>query len=305
MAQEHAHGGNDAVARFALMPSFSAFERYRGCRVDLIPLKPRDKAPADKHWQARTYDQRETLERARRDGLNLGARLPDDVVVLDVDPRNFPVGIDSFAKLVSEFGLVLSQVPHVITGNLEHRGHHLYFRKPAGVKLYESLDGFDGLEFKSLGRQVVAAGSVHPTGGLYEWVPGSPPPHEMPDLPAKLFELLRRPARKQSVGAGELSAHLLAKCLEHLDPEDFREEGRWRELMMACHHATDGQGREEFIAWSIQDPEYADHEWVIGRRWDSLHSARDDAITIATLRKYLHDAGADIPPLDPEDDFDA
>jgi len=74
--------------------------------------------------------------------------------------------------------------------------------------------------------------------------------------------------------------------------------------MMACHHATDGEGREEFIAWSTSDPEYADHEWVVGMRWDSLHSDRADGVTIATLRKHLQAVGRDIPPADPEEDFE-
>ena len=37
----------------------------------------------------------------------------------------------------------------------------------------------------------VAAGSVHPTGGRYEWAPDSPPLPEMPDLPPKLLEMAR------------------------------------------------------------------------------------------------------------------
>jgi hypothetical protein len=255
-------------------------------------------------WQARTYDQVETLERARRDGLNLGVRLPDDVVVLDVDPRNFPKGADSLAKLVDAIGLDLTEVPHVLTGNLDTPGHHYYFRKPMAVKLFDSIEGFEGIELKSLGRQVVAAGSVHPTGGRYEWAPDSPPLHDMPDLPAKLLELARRPEAKKNSGAGEITPDQLAKSLKHLDVTHFTDESRWRELMMASHHATDGEGRQEFIDWSIQDPEFADHDWIIGRRWDSLHVGRDDAITIATLRKFLHEVGADIAPPDPEDDFD-
>ncbi|WP_411834029.1 AAA family ATPase [Pseudoxanthomonas mexicana] len=262
--------------------------------------------PADKRWQERSYDRGEVLERARRDGLNLGVRLPADVVVVDVDPRNFPAGRDSLAELAAAFGLPLASAPHVLTGNLEHPGHHFYFRKPAGAVLLDTVDGFEGVEFKSLGRQVVAAGSVHPTGGLYRWASDSPPLPDMPDLPARLVEAARRPERKRAAGAGEITAEQLAASLEYLDPTDFREHDRWLELMMACHHATDGDGeaRQEFIAWSTSDPSYADHEWIVGRRWDSLHADRDDAVTIATLRRRLNEVGSDIAPPDAAEDFD-
>ncbi|WP_300621407.1 AAA family ATPase [Dokdonella sp.] len=298
------HGTNDAAGHAAATPSFEAASEYRRARLDLIPLRRRDKVPADKRWQERNYDRGEVLERARRDGLNLGVRLPADVVVVDVDPRNFPAGRDSLAELAAAFGLDLTSAPHVLTGNLSHPGHHFYFRKPAGAVLLDSVDGFEGVELKSLGRQVVAPGSVHPTGGLYRWAPDSPPLHDMPDLPARLVEAARRPERRRGAGAGEITAEQLAASLEYLDPMDFREHDAWRELMMACHHATDGAGRQEFIDWSTSDPKFADHEWIVGRRWDSLHADRDDAVTIATLRRRLNEAGSDIAPPDAAEDFD-
>lgn len=299
------HGIKDAAGHAAATPSFESAEGYRRVRLDLIPLRRRDKMPADKRWQERAYDQGEVLERARRDGLNLGVRLPADVVVVDVDPRNFSAGRDSLAELAAAFGLPLSSAPHVLTGNVEHPGHHYYFRKPAGAALLDSVEGFAGVEFKSLGRQVVATGSVHPSGGLYRWAPDSPPLHDMPDLPARLVEMVRRPERKNSAGAGEITSEQLASSLEYLHPTDYQDHERWLELMMACHHATDGAGRQEFIDWSTSDPQFADHEWIVGRRWDSLHADRDGAVTIATLRRHLNDAGADIAPPDAAEDFDA
>lgn len=303
-----AHGINDAAGSAAATPSFELAECYRRVRLDLIPLRRRDKMPADKRWQERAYDQAEVLERAVRDGLNLGVRLPADVVVVDVDPRNFPAGRDSLAELADAFGLPLASAPHVLTGNLSRPGHHFYFRKPAGAVLLDSLEGFEGVEFKSLGREVVAPGSVHPTGGLYRWAPDSPPLHDMPDLPARLVEAVRRPdrPRKQAAGAGELTPEQLAKTLEQLDLCDFGEKqhDRWRDLMMACHFATDGEGRQEFIDWCMGDGHYRGQEWIVGRRWDSLHADRGDAIRTATLQMFLQEVGGGIAPPDAADDFD-
>lgn len=303
-----AHGVNDAAGSAASTPSFEAAAEYRSVRLDLIPLGRRDKVPADKRWQERSYDQVEVLERALRDGLNLGVRLPADLVVVDVDPRNFPAGRDSLSELAAAFGLDLTSAPHVLTGNLEHPGHHFYFRKPAGAVLLESVDGFEGVELKSLGRQVVAAGSVHPTGGLYRWAPDSPPLHKIPDLPARLVEVARRPDRptKQAAGAGELTPEQLAKTLAQLDPCDFGENQhkRWLDLMMACHFATEGSGRQEFIDWCMGDGHYSGQEWKVGRRWDSLHADRDEAVTTATLQMFLSEVGGGIAPPDAAEDFD-
>jgi hypothetical protein len=66
----------------------------------------------------------------------------------------------------------------------------------------------------------------------------------------------------------------------------------------------DGEGRQEFIDWSISDAEFADHEWRVGNHWDSFHANRSDVVTIATLRMYLNEVGADIAPPNPEDEFD-
>ncbi|MCX5473662.1 AAA family ATPase [Alcaligenes sp. A-TC2] len=94
--------------------------------------------------------------------------------------------------------------------------------------------------------------------------------------------------------------------MEQLDPCDFGkgEHDRWKDLMMACHFATDGEGRQEFIDWCMGDPTYDDMEWVVGRRWDSLHSDRGEEITTATLQMFLNDVGGGIAPPEPEDDFE-
>jgi hypothetical protein len=45
--------------------------------------------------------------------------------------------------------------------------------------------------------------------------------------------------------------------------------------MLAAHHSTNGDGREEFIEWSTSDPQYANDGDLIGRRWDSLLADAD------------------------------
>lgn len=308
-------GTNDAAARSGAMPSIDADSLIRA-GLTLIPLhvwnaidgkgRDRGKSPIDGAWQSRDYDSREVLAQAKRHGLNVGVRLPPTWMVLDVDPRNFPEGRDSLAELVADTSLDLTVCPHGHTGS---GGHHYWFRKPADVQVLDSLGDYPGVEFKSHGRQVVAPGSIHPNGTIYRWDDLAPFPEEAPQVPESLLHLIRRPTRAhgEAAGFGELTPEMLATTLEHLDAEDFQDHDLWLNLMMACHHATAGEGRQEFIDWSTQDAEYQDDAWIIGRRWDSLHAQAGRGgrpITIKLLHKLVQEAGGEVARPDPEDDFD-
>ncbi|WP_439684887.1 bifunctional DNA primase/polymerase [Cupriavidus oxalaticus] len=337
-AKENAHGGQDrgrkempeecgrkheqqvnhAAATSRRTPSIDAEGLIRA-GLTLIPLhrwdakdaraRPRGKTPLHGAWQARDYDSREVLELAAREGINVGVRLPSDWMVLDVDPRNFPENSDPLADLVRDTGVDLDSAPHTITGS---GGHHYWFRKPADVQVLDSHENYQGVEFKSVGRQVVAPGSIHPNGNKYRWDDFAPVPEDAPPLPEAVIRLIRRPTRAhgEAVGFGELTTDMLAETLEQLDPEDFRDHDEWLTLMMACHHATAGEGRQEFIDWSTQDPEYVDDGRIIGHRWDSLHAnpsggRRGRPVTVKFLHKVVQAAGGEVARTRPEDDFDA
>jgi Bifunctional DNA primase/polymerase, N-terminal len=93
-------------------------------------------------------------------GANIGLRLPDQVIVIDVDPRNG--GLEALAKLEAEYG----PLPPTLT-TLSGRGdggRHLYFRRPAGELSARRLGR--GIDLKLGGSgYVVAAPSIHPASG--------------------------------------------------------------------------------------------------------------------------------------------
>lgn len=287
----------------------------------LIPLhrwdarshgRERGKSPLHRDWTLRDYskEQGEVVARLARGDGNVGARPTATQMVVDADPRAFPEGENlstdnPLRRLCRDVGLDQTLCPVVLTGG---GGLHLYLTRPAdGPKLLDSLPDYKGVEFKTEGRQVVSAGSKHPSGGMYQWDPFSPRLRDAPEAPGRLLAMLRRPSPAPSVGGGggEIEPAQLAEMLDRLDPADFRDELRWRELMMACHHATAGDGREEFLEWSAGDPAYASARGANGRRWDSLHRDRDAAITCRYLYKELIGAGAEalVPRGDPADDF--
>lgn len=285
----------------------SRLRPYVEAGLQPIPLHPRDKRPRDRGWPTATYD----IAKLERDfvagRINIGIRLVAEVVVLDVDPRNFGKDGDSLAMLIQNTGLVLDGVPHTRTGS---GGDHFWFAKAPDVPLLDSIEGYPGLELKSLGRQVVAAGSIHPCGKPYRWATDPVDLKNLPQLPGAVQALAKRPPPKETVvdEEQELTPEQLEGALEQLDPCDFGDQDEWLKLMMACHHATRGEARQEFIDWSTSDPEYADHAWIIGNRWDSLHrtgtSSGGRPITVRYLHKVLHDAGGAVPHTAPEDDFD-
>lgn len=87
---------------------------------------------------------------------NLGVKLAEDDLVIDVDPRNFP-DKDLFKRFVAEFPIDAQF--SVTTGS---GGLHIYLKKPATMAIKGRLKDWPGIDFKSKGGYVVGAFSLHP-----------------------------------------------------------------------------------------------------------------------------------------------
>ncbi len=124
-------------------------------------------------------------------GCNIGLRVPQTIMVIDVDPRNG--GLESFAAVTARNG-PLPQTLTTYSGRGDG-GHHLYFRRPAG-KLTAKLLGA-GIDLKTSSGYVVAAPSIHPdTGNPYIRIdaPVATPPAWLVDL--LVTPPIQRPAPK-------------------------------------------------------------------------------------------------------------
>ncbi|MET4274728.1 MULTISPECIES: bifunctional DNA primase/polymerase [unclassified Bradyrhizobium] len=278
--------------------------RYVPAHGSFIPL--RGKRPIHKNWTTRNYSRAKVLAWCFEQNANVGVRVPASVVVIDIDPRNG--GNEGWDDLCFEYGLDDTVFPCVITGS---GGRHFYLAKPADVPVVDALRDFPGVEFKSAGRQVVAAGSIHPdTSRPYRWAPGGPDPAVLPEMPDGLLQGISRPGRpSSSTSGGELDQQQVAAVLARLPVQNFRDHNKWLRLMMSVHNASNGDSRQEWVEWCTGDPKYADEAESIGRRWDSLHDRRaDGVVTIGTLRHFLSEAGGlDVLPPDQEaarEDFD-
>src|SRR5262249_7288771 len=88
----------------------------------------------------------------------------------------------------------------------------------------------------------------------------------------------------------------LTMVLEQLDATEFRDYKKWFSFMCACHEATGGLAKAEFLAWSVTDPKYANDGPEIGRKWDKLELGKAGNATVGSLIHTLIDHDVDIPP---------
>lgn len=192
----------------------------------LIPLKGESKFPFD-GFPDTPYDME--LDREKFPA-NYGVLLRDDVLVIDVDPRNFEENDKPHVRLFGqlEFSLKNTETPIIQTGS---GGLHIYLKKPADFNIKEKIKGFRGLDFKSTkGRFMVGPGSIHPdTKKPYVLMRGSF--LSMIDAPENLLKLLKSGYRRKNHEATEQEFADL--------PDDV---ARYRTFLENAPAAIEGQG---------------------------------------------------------------
>ena len=156
---------------------------------------PMGKAPRHKNWQRRAVspsDSRAVITECLAQGINVGVRITDEQLIVDIDPRNG--GDDGWRNLCHDIGIDEDAYPMVITGS---GGRHVYMSKlPGKVRDTLDADNYQGVEFKSEGRQVVAAGSRHSSGKHYVWDATKPRIEDgLPAAPRGLLNMIKRSPR--------------------------------------------------------------------------------------------------------------
>ena len=173
----------------------------------IIPLKPAvlgnpktGKQPSIQAWQdagstdpaqARTWFANRPHANV---GIVTGGRY--NLLVIDVDPGHG--GLESLNAMRAE-GLV----PALSTVKTGGGGEHMYFRCSASQDYTGTVGKLGaGIDVRSRGNQVVAPGSLHHSGGLYEWI-GDGPIYDLDDYP-KLIKRLEAGSggKAQSLRAG-------------------------------------------------------------------------------------------------------
>ena len=148
----------------------------------VIPVRARDKRPAIGEW--RKYQQarakRETVVQwAANDTLNAGivTGAVSGLIVLDLD------NAEAIAEAAKRG---LPETVTVQTG----KGRHVYFRH-TGEQVPNRAGLFPGADLRGDGGYVVAPGSIHPSGAVYQWL-ASPETMPLAPPPAWLLALIDR-----------------------------------------------------------------------------------------------------------------
>lgn len=269
--------------------------------MQLIPLKKGSKAPRDTAWTTRDYTDKE-VQRWRASGGNIGLRLGPTDLVLDIDPQNNREGLDAdeiLDQLDKSLGSDLRSAPRNRTGR---GGIHVLMTKPADMRVKKyPFTGRRDLEFKIKGSQIVAPGSIHPDTlrPYVEEKTGDPMP-----IPDVLREHIERVITLSTGKVVDVQVSQVARCLELLDPTEFREHDTWLKLGMSVHAATGGgtDGKQLWLKWCWSDPHYEGDEEV-AERWDTFHP--DGDIGASTLFYFTAKVAGFIPPAEAADDFEA
>jgi hypothetical protein len=198
-------------------------------------------------------------------GCNIGARLPEKLVVIDTDPRNG--GLVSRLAMLNKHG----PMPDTLT-SMSGRGdggHHLFYLHPGG-KLTDKRLG-PGVDIKTSGGYVVFPPSIHPaTGRPYGWIerPIVAPPAWLVELlqvvpeqhPARLTGLRPMPSlnRGQSIADQYNNSTSWCDVLEPhgwrcLDADTDTDGARWRHPHATAPHSANVRGGRLYV-WSPNTP---------------------------------------------------
>jgi hypothetical protein len=110
------NSASQSARKLTFRVNSGALKLYTVTHGTLIPLHKYDaqsarngtirkdgKRPIHNDWTKRRYDSRKVLAICERDNRNVGVRLPANIVVIDIDPRNG--GNDGWDDITLEYGI--------------------------------------------------------------------------------------------------------------------------------------------------------------------------------------------------------
>ncbi len=237
----------------------------------VFPLKDRSKEPATPHGHLDARPFEEWTVKAENWGIRCGPE--SGITVIDVDPRN--------GGRLEDVLPLLPTAPRVRTGG---GGWHFYCQAVSHGTRFPKLPGID---FKNKGY-VVAPGSIHPSGNLYEWEQEG----ELPTFPAGWIL-----PEEHMAAAGLPSGFLpddIADMLRAI-PSDDREV--WLSVGMALHSASPGEyGFALWVEWSKTTTKGNFSLRDCKKVWGSFKP--EGGITVGTIEKLARDYGYERPMVD-------
>jgi predicted P-loop ATPase len=221
---------------------------YKTCGLPLVRTK--NKAPVVLNWQ-KLADNNTLWGGNLLTAIEVGFVITSDIVVIDVDPRNFSQGEDSLKKLSETINYNIEQNAS-FSVRTASGGLHLYYKKDSSKKFPNTLSDFKGVEFKQKGQQVIIPGSHLPDGRKYTLIKGSL--YNLIEVPASLYELCNANQdthRAKTTGTGFSNSpadiNRLKKLLDKTPPAISGQNGDNSTFRVCCLGKDFGVSPEMFF----------------------------------------------------------
>ena len=265
------------------------------------------KHPMSKAWQKtpapKTEDEVniacDTLEATLHpSSTGLGAVLPEDVIIVDVDCKQGKKGFQSLQKLEHHIGLKLDEIcGYKVNSGSGKPSAHYWFKKPAELEVRKTLKEYPDIDFLHSGNYVVIQGSCHQSGGIYEAEHGQSI-KKITQAPKKLLDIIERQTQAFTdsihVEAGACDLNDIEQALdwilqEHQGSVPYED---WFRICMALHFETSGsqQGYELFDAWSARGTNYGGSQDTY-RKWQEGFKGSSVKVSGATILYMAQELG--------------
>jgi P4 family phage/plasmid primase-like protien len=231
----------------------------------------------------------DSVELLMNSGSYIGAWLPKDFIVLDIDmdhkdklgnPK--PNGLQPFKELCKELGIHQDLFKETLVIKTGSGGFHLYFKTDNHNLSQKGLT--ESVDVRTHSGYVIASG----TSGYSVYSD-----NEVAVLPKEIEEHILANSQKRAskiAPTRKLSIEILNKILAKLDPSNFSTNDLWLEFMLSCiaTAGNDDQILDTLSVWSLKDPAYTGDNTVRSR----LESFQPDGgITPATFLFILKREG--------------
>lgn len=248
------------------------------------------KHPRNSNWGDTPYQSDEQIDNVYKYVLStgFGVCLDKHHLVIDIDPRGG--GDASFRKLCEDLSLDLEELSGCVveTGG---GGKHIYYRLDGATRLMGHHKDYPGIDFKNgtAGASfVVGAGSLHASGGVYEFDKGNP--DDLTDCPPPLVALLERKETKNKSYEGvEVTNDEIQEIIKVIPNRDEHYD-EWIKVGMALHDTTGGsqEGLNLWHQWSMQSAKY--NPELMDQRWHSFGKS-SNPVRVGTLFRMAFDEG--------------
>ena len=231
--------------------------KYASKGFEVFPVNPETKAPigategpdGETIWMATKGHTDATADAAtitawwqlRPDAL-IGCRIPKDVVVLDIDPRN--EGLKTWAAIVAGHDMPTTRL-HKSGRN--DGGFHIWFQHP-GLDRIDAGDGIDVLHHGH--RYSILPPSPHPaTGSPYFWVQSSED-SDVAEMPAWLIDALTpAPVAQAASKAPTIASNNTYHDDGPSPAEWYNDNASWSEILEGWRLVA-GNGEDDGSKWA-------------------------------------------------------